>query len=96
MVELPVTVEVKSSSQNLLELRISGEGHTLLNMLVDELNRNPHVMAAYRVDHPLLDVAHLIIQTDGTLSPLDALREGVSSLKSKLFSLREQLREQVS
>ncbi len=91
-----VTVVVESLSKDLLEVKISGEGHTLLNMLVDELNKNPHVMASYRVDHPLLGVAHLLIRTDGTITPLEALRIATDSLRNKLAALREQLRAQVS
>ncbi|MGB9708989.1 MAG: RpoL/Rpb11 RNA polymerase subunit family protein [Infirmifilum sp.] len=88
-----VIVEVENISKNSMEVKIRGEGHTILNMLVDELNKNPHVTASYKIDHPLLPFAHLLIQTDGTLSPIEALREATSSLKNKLEALRESLRK---
>ncbi|RLE78565.1 MAG: DNA-directed RNA polymerase subunit L [Thermoprotei archaeon] len=74
-----------------MEAKIRGEGHTLLNMIVDELNRNPHVTyAAYSVDHPLVNEARLIVTTDGSIDPLDALTKASSNLKSFLKELREQ------
>ncbi|PLJ77041.1 MAG: hypothetical protein B7L53_08400 [Thermofilum sp. NZ13] len=91
-----LSISIENMSQTTLEVRVSGEGHTLLNMLVDELNRNPHVTASYRVDHPLLGVAYLLIRTDGTLTPLDALRVAVDSLRKKLEAMREQIRAQTS
>ncbi len=91
-----VEVEVVSFTKNKLEVRIRGEGHTLLNMLVDELNSDPGVTAAYRVEHPLMDVAYLFISTDGSKSPLDALTEAAARLGEKLASLKRQLLESVA
>ncbi|MEZ0345434.1 MAG: RpoL/Rpb11 RNA polymerase subunit family protein [Infirmifilum sp.] len=91
-----INVEIENISKDKLEIKIKGEGHTLLNMLVDELNKNPHVTASYRIDHPLLPVAYLQIQTDGSLLPIEALREATTNLKEKMKALREQLREQTS
>ncbi|ABL77773.1 RpoL/Rpb11 RNA polymerase subunit family protein [Thermofilum pendens] len=82
-------VEVVRYATNVLELRIRGEGHTLLNLLVDELNRIPDVEATYRVDHPLLNVAHLLVRTKGSKQPLEAIREAVESLRAKLKVVAE-------
>lgn len=91
-----VSVEVVKFSNNVLELKVRGEGHTLLNLLVDELNRDPRVTAAYRVEHPLLNIAYFIVKTDGTVNPLDALKEARERLKAKLEAFRKQVLEQVS
>lgn len=88
-----VSVEIENISNNVLEVKIKNEGHTLLNLLVDELNKNPHVTASYRIDHPLLPFAHLRVQTDGTLTPIEALRVATESLKEKMEALREDLRK---
>lgn len=90
---MELQVEVISHTKAKLEVRLRGEGHTILNMLVDELNSDPRVTAAYRVEHPLIDVAYLYIATDGNKSPLEALAEAASRLHEKLEALRRQLLE---
>ena len=92
-----LVVELLSRDERTLEVSIEGEGHTLLNLLVDELNRNPHVtMAAYSIDHPLIGRARLIIRTDGKVAPEDALREATENLQRILGEIREQLAKEVS
>jgi len=86
-------VEVLTFTKNKLEVKLRGEGHTILNLLVSELNSDPRVVAAYRVEHPLLDVVYLHVTTEGDLSPLKALEEAVHRLNEKLSSLRSQLLE---
>ncbi|KAL2427261.1 hypothetical protein ABEF95_010768 [Exophiala dermatitidis] len=50
------------------------EDHTLGNALVDQLHKNSHVTyAAYRVPHPLFARFELRIQTDGEITPNEAL-----------------------
>ncbi|KAL2427242.1 hypothetical protein ABEF95_004848 [Exophiala dermatitidis] len=50
------------------------EDHTLGNALVDQLHKNSHVTyAAYRVPHPLFARFELRIQTDGEITPKEAL-----------------------
>jgi len=86
-------VEVLTSTRNRLEVKLRGEGHTVLNLLVSELNSDPRVIAAYRVEHPLLDVVYLHVTTEGDLSPLEALEEAARRLSEKLGSLKSQLLE---
>ena len=91
-----VKVDVVSYARNKLEVRVQGEGHTLLNLLVDELNSDPGVTAAYRVEHPLMDIAYLYVSTDGSKTPLDALAEAAARLSDKLEALRRQLLEYIA
>lgn len=91
-----VDVEILKLSKNVLEVKVRGEGHTLLNLLVNELNEDPRVTAAYRVEHPLLDVAFFIVKTDGSISPLEALKEARERVSEKLKSVKKQVLEQVS
>lgn len=86
-------VEIITLTENNLEVKLRGEGHTILNLLVSELNSDPRVVAAYRVEHPLLDVVYLHVVTEGDLSPLEALEEAARRLNEKLRSLRSQLLE---
>ncbi len=91
-----VEVEIVKLSKDILEVKVKGEGHTLLNLLVDELNKDPRVTAAYRVEHPLLDVAFFMVKTDGSISPLNALKEVQERVIEKLESVKRQVLEQVS
>ncbi|MCC6003169.1 MAG: hypothetical protein LM590_02390 [Thermofilum sp.] len=86
-------IYVEKLTQSFLELRIEGEGHTLLNLIVDELNSMPNVEAAYRIEHPLLRTARLMIRTNGSKQPLDVLREATESIKNKLENLKKQVLE---
>ncbi|KAI9674483.1 MAG: DNA-directed RNA polymerase II core subunit [Caeruleum heppii] len=52
----------------------AGEDHTLGNLLRSELLRSPHVtFAAYKVPHPLFSSFELRVQTDGTVTPSEAV-----------------------
>ncbi len=81
-------VEVVKNTDKELELRIEGEGHTLLNFLVDELNNLENVsFAAYSIDHPLSPFARLrIVTREG--SPADALKEAWKHLEEELEALK--------
>ncbi len=90
-----VEVEVVKYTREALEVRVRGEGHTLLNLLVDELNRMEGVTAAYRVEHPLLGVASLLVRTSNGVDPLEALRRAEGNIREKLEDLKAQIRGQL-
>ncbi|MCS7104148.1 MAG: hypothetical protein NZ954_01095 [Thermofilaceae archaeon] len=78
---------------NKLTLRIKGEDHTLLNLLVEELNKDANVtFAAYRLEHPLTGEYTLTIFTDGNKKPVDALMEAVERVKGTFQELLRQWR----
>ena len=87
-------IEVLKNEGNLMEFRISGEDHTLCNVLRDALLENQKVkVAAYKIDHPLLDKKRpkFIINTDGTISPKDALLEAIKSIEKDVKYLKQNL-----
>ncbi len=87
-------IRVLKASKNELELEIEGEGHTLLNALVDELNRLENVkFAAYAIDHPEFPVARLRVVTEG-ISPIDALALACDSISARSLSLKELFRKE--
>ena len=91
--ELQVIVE--RAEPNRLTLRLRGEDHTILNLIVDELNKDSHVaFAAYRQEHPLTPDYVLTIVTDGSESALDALKAAVERAKSLFEKLLEEWRAQ--
>jgi len=90
--ELQISVE--KGEPNRLTLRLRGEDHTLLNLIVDELNRDEHVaFAAYRQEHPLTDEYVLTVVTDGGESALEALKAAVARAKTVFEKLLEEWRE---
>ena len=84
-------ITVLRNEPNRLALRIKGEDHTILNLLVEELNKDRSVVfAAYRLEHPLTSEYNLTIVTDGSKSPFDALAEAAARIKALFEGLRDQ------
>ncbi|KYC44769.1 MAG: DNA-directed RNA polymerase subunit L [Candidatus Methanofastidiosum methylothiophilum] len=87
-------IEILKNEGSLMEFRIIGEDHTLCNVLRDALLKNKKVtVAAYKIDHPLLDSKRprFIINTDGSISPKDALIEAIGSLQKDVKGLKKKL-----
>ena len=65
-----------------LELEVEGEDHSLLNLLTKTMLKMNHVkFAAYRIDHPLVGKPVVIIETDGKISPTEAMKRGLEEIK---------------
>lgn len=59
-------IKVLEEKKNKLVLSVEGETHTLCNALVKELWNDKHVKSAgYRIDHPLVGVPNIMLETDG-------------------------------
>ncbi|PBP20869.1 DNA-directed RNA polymerase II [Diplocarpon rosae] len=79
------------------------EDHTLANILRAHLLKDPHVMfAGYKIPHPLFAKFELRIQTDGSISPKEALVNcckalvGEMEILSREFTKEYELRKMVS
>jgi len=85
-------VEVESESREKLVIRVRGEDHTLLNILIEELNRDPRVeFAAYSQAHPLTGEYKFSLITDGSITPLEALEGACERLKALFTEVLNQL-----
>jgi len=87
-------IKVIKNEGSFMEFRIIGEDHTLCNILRAALLENEKVkVAAYRIDHPLLDRKRpmFIINTDGTVSPKDALLEAIKNVEKDIKELKKKL-----
>ncbi len=90
-------LEKVAEKGNRLEIRLRGEDHTMANLIVKLAIRKPHVTyAAYRIDHPLISDPVVIIATDGSVKPIDVLREVLSDIVKLSDEFREKLREAIS
>lgn len=74
-------VKVLEEKKNRLTIEIKGEGHAFCNALKKELWNDSHVkISAYKIDHPLVGVPTLIVETDGKEAPKKALIEATKRL----------------
>lgn len=65
------------------------EDHTLGNLLRSKLLSSDHVVfAAYRVQHPLFPEFELRVQTDGQITPKEALTAACKDLILELGALK--------
>ncbi|RKF59166.1 DNA-directed RNA polymerase II subunit RPB11 [Erysiphe neolycopersici] len=83
--------------------KVNKEDHTLANMLRAHLLRDPHVLfAGYKVPHPLFATFELRVQTDGEVSPRDAVVNCCKTLVNDLqimsreFTKEYELRKMIS
>lgn len=76
--------KIVEQSSNKLVAHISGADHTIMNVVVRQLQQDKQVIAAaYTLEHPLAADPKLIIQTQGKATPKAALLDAVASLKKE-------------
>ena len=78
-------LEIIEEKKNRIVLKIKGETHTFCNALKKALLDDKHVkIATYKIDHPLIGIPEMIVETDGK-DPKKALKEASDRL-SKIFN----------
>lgn len=67
---------------NLLEVEVSGETHTFLNLFREALKDIDSVLfAAYKIRHPVLAAPMMVIRTDGVgIDPTVAVEQAAQSI----------------
>ncbi|KAL9042618.1 MAG: hypothetical protein Q9214_003724 [Letrouitia sp. 1 TL-2023] len=100
--EKKVTEETDTRIPSASVFTFKKEDHTLGNLLRSRLLQSPHVLfSGYKVPHPLVSEFILRIQTDGSLTPrqalLNACKELVNDLSilSREFTKEWELRKMV-
>jgi len=67
-------IKVVEQNKNKMVVEIAGEDHTFCNLLKDELWNDSHVkLASYNIKHPLVSSPYVIVETDGSVTPKQAL-----------------------
>lgn len=86
-------LKIINEDKNMIEIEIKDETHTFCNVLKDEIVSNEDVAyAAYSIKHPLVSNPVLIVKTnDGKARKV--LEKSVSSLKSKIKTLRAEIKK---
>ena len=76
-------VQLVQEDKDLIELKIIGEGHTLCNLIRNELCDSDSVsFASYNLKHPLVSSPILAVKTSKG-KPRKALLDSIQSLKAK-------------
>ncbi len=79
--------------KNKLIFEITGEGHTLSNVLRKELNNDEHVKAAaYTIDHPLIEKPRFVLETDGA-DPKKILIAAAKRVQKELEKVKAEAKE---
>jgi len=66
---------ILNKTENEINIKVSGETHTLLNMLKASLLNNKHVeIATYDIKHPTISDPVLFVRTDGA-DPIDVIKK---------------------
>lgn len=74
-------IKILDDKKNKLIVEIKGADHTLCNALKTELWNDKHVkVATYSIRHPQISVPQMIVETDGDVSPKNALINAVERL----------------
>ena len=80
-------INILEDKKKRLVFELKGEGHTLCNVLREELwNDKSVTVSAYNISHPLVGIPTFIIETSSK-SPKKALKDAISRLKKKNSTL---------
>jgi len=84
-------VQILKDEKDLLEIEIKGEGHTLCNVLRNELwNFEDTSFASYNIKHPMISNPILALKVKKG-KPKKVLLDAVESLKEKTKGLKSLL-----
>jgi len=82
-------IEIKKlTDKELIIVYRDKDKHTIPNLISKLALRKPYIKyAAYIIDHPLVSDPEIVIITDGTKKPLEALEEILLEARAKLSEL---------
>ena len=87
-------IKVLGEDSNRLEIEIADEDHTLGNLLRSKLLEDKKVRhAGYQIVHPLTGGIKLIIQTEGSVKPRDALLKALSEIEEETKEFQEKFKK---
>ncbi|KAJ9626413.1 DNA-directed RNA polymerase II core subunit [Taxawa tesnikishii (nom. ined.)] len=89
--EKKVTFAPETRVPNAALFTFNKEDHTLGNLLRAQLNTSPHVLfAAYKTPHPLFAMFELRVQTDGEITPKEAVVQACQDIIQDLQKLDQE------
>lgn len=89
-------LNIIEDKKNRMVFELKGETHTFCNILRKELWNDKHVKsAAYNIEHPLIGIPKIIVETDGNESPKKALKEAVKRMQKVNEKFKKQFMKEV-
>lgn len=89
-------VKILNEATNKLEIEIGDEDHTLGNLLRSKLLKDKKVKhAGYQIVHPLTGGIKLLIQTEGSAKPRDALLRALSEIEEETKEFQQKFKKAV-
>ena len=89
-------IKVLDDKKNRLFIEVKGVDHTLCNSIKIELLNDKHVkIATYSIRHPQISVPQMIIDTDGEISPKNALINAVQRLHKTNEKFKKEIIKEV-
>lgn len=86
-------IKILEEKKGKLVFEMTGQGHTLANILRKELWNDDHVkVAAYTIEHPLVGEPQFILETDGE-DPKKVLKSAVKRLVKQMEKLKEEAKK---
>jgi len=84
-----MNIKILELEKDMAKLLIQGEGHTFMNVLTEEILRDPDVdVAKYLIKFQFSD-PELLVTTNGKKAPLDAIREACQRISGSCDELLE-------
>ena len=91
-----MSLEIVKSEKNFLELKFTGDAHTILNIIKKKLLEDKNVVfSGYNKPHPLIDESVLVIRTK-TGDPKKVLKNSIDAVVKDLKSLSIKWKKKIS
>jgi DNA-directed RNA polymerase subunit L len=91
-----MNIKILELGENKVRMVVSGEGHTFMNLLTEEILRDPDVdVARYVIKFQFSD-PELLVTTTGTKSPLAAVQEACERLSGYCTKLMDDLKKEAA
>lgn len=95
--EKKIEEKVFTGMSNTSDFKILKEDHTLGNLLAEHLKQAPHVMmAGYKIAHPNVPELLIRIQTDGSITPREALVSACKQLVAMYGQLGREFQKELA
>ena len=96
MFHYKMEIKILDDKKNKLVIEVKGADHTLCNAIKTELWNDKHVkIATYSIKHPQISMPQIIVETDGELSPRNALINAAERLQKNNAKFKKEFIKEV-
>ena len=84
-------LKILEQKKNKMILEVKGETHSFCNALKKELWNDKSVKAAgYNIEHPLVGIPKIVVETDGSKDPKKALIDAAGRLAKSFDAMKSE------